>query len=77
VVGAAASLDVSPLFVIMGRRSVQGWYSGTAMDAQETLAFSALRGVRSMNNVFPLECVDEAYQHMIERHGTIACRAHD
>jgi D-arabinose 1-dehydrogenase-like Zn-dependent alcohol dehydrogenase len=48
----------------MGRRSVQGWYSGTAMDAQETLAFSALRGVRSMNNVFPLECVDEAYQHI-------------
>jgi D-arabinose 1-dehydrogenase-like Zn-dependent alcohol dehydrogenase len=65
VVGAAASLDVSPLFVIMGRRSVQGWYSGTAMDAQETLAFSALRGVRSMNDVFPLECVDEAYQHMM------------
>jgi len=44
---------------------VQGWYSGTAMDAQETLAFSALGGVRSMNDVFPLECVDEAYQRMM------------
>jgi D-arabinose 1-dehydrogenase-like Zn-dependent alcohol dehydrogenase len=42
VVGAAASLEVSPLFLIMGRRLVQGWYSGTAMDAQDTLAFSVL-----------------------------------
>ena len=65
VIGAAGSLEVSPLFLIMGRRSVKGWYSGTAMDAQETLAFSALSGVRSMNDVFPLERVDEAYQHMM------------
>ena len=65
VVGAAASLEVSPLFLIMGRRSVQGWYSGTAMDSQDTLAFSALSGVRSMNEVFPLERVDEAYERMM------------
>ena len=65
VVGAAASLEVSPLFLIMGHRAVQGWYSGTAMDSQDTLAFSALSGVRSMNEVLPLERVDEAYQHMM------------
>ena len=35
------------------------------MDAQEPFAFSALRGVRAMTEVFPLERVDEAYQHMM------------
>jgi D-arabinose 1-dehydrogenase-like Zn-dependent alcohol dehydrogenase len=65
VVGAAASLEVSPLLLIMGRCSVKGWYSGTAMDSQDTLAFSALSGVRSMNEVFPLERVGEAYERMM------------
>ena len=56
---------IGPLFLIMGRRSVKGWYSGTAMDSQDTLAFSALSGVRSMNEVFPLERVVEAYERMM------------
>jgi D-arabinose 1-dehydrogenase-like Zn-dependent alcohol dehydrogenase len=64
VVGAAQSMAVSPLGLIMGRRSVKGWYSGTAIDSQETLAFSALAGVRSMNELYPLEKVAEAYARM-------------
>ena len=44
--------------------SVKGWYSGTAIDSQETLAFSALTGVRSMNEIYPLEKVAEAYARM-------------
>jgi hypothetical protein len=34
---------------------VKGWYSGTSIDSQDALAFSALAGVRSMNEVFPPE----------------------
>src|SRR4029079_9199812 len=49
VIGAAQSMQVSPLLLIVGRRSVKGWYSGTAIDSQETLTFSVLSGVRSMN----------------------------
>jgi len=64
VIGAAQSMEVSPLLLIGGRRSVKGWYSGTAIDSQETLAFSVLSGVRSMNEVFPLEKVAEAYERM-------------
>jgi D-arabinose 1-dehydrogenase-like Zn-dependent alcohol dehydrogenase len=64
VIGAAQSMQVSPLGLIMGRRAVKGWYSGTAMDSQDTLAFSSLSGVRSMNEVFPLERVAEAYERM-------------
>jgi len=64
VIGAAQSMTVSPLFLLSGRRSVKGWYSGTAMDSQDTLAFSVLSGVRSMNEVYPLERVAEAYERM-------------
>jgi len=65
IVGAAASMQVSPLFLLSGCRSVKGWYSGTAIDSQDTLAFSARAGVRSMNEPYPLERVAEAYDHMM------------
>jgi D-arabinose 1-dehydrogenase-like Zn-dependent alcohol dehydrogenase len=61
----AEPLTVNVLSLIMGRRSVAGWYSGTAMDSQETLKFSVLSGVHPMNEVFPLERVAEAYERMI------------
>jgi D-arabinose 1-dehydrogenase-like Zn-dependent alcohol dehydrogenase len=65
VIGAAQSLTVSPIVLISGRRSVKGWYSGTAADSQDTLTFSVLSGVRSMNEVYPLEEVAEAYERMM------------
>ncbi len=64
VIGAAQNMQISPLLLIGGRRSVKGWYSGTAADSQDTLAFSVLSGVRSMNEVYPLEKVAEAYERM-------------
>ena len=65
VIGAAPSLQVSPLVLISGSRSVKGWNSGTAIDSQDTLAFSARADVRSMNETFPLERVNEAYGRMM------------
>src|SRR5271166_6092246 len=65
IVGAAESMQVSPLLLLMGCRSVKGWYSGTSIDSQDTLAFSARTGVRSMNETFPLERVAEAYERMM------------
>ena len=64
VIGAAQALTVSPILLISGRRSVKGWYSGTALDSQDTLKFSVLSGVRSMNEVYPLEKVTEAFERM-------------
>ncbi len=58
-------LGVSAFPLILGKRSVRGWYSGTSIDSQETLSFSVLSGVRSMNEVFPLERAAEAYDRMI------------
>jgi D-arabinose 1-dehydrogenase-like Zn-dependent alcohol dehydrogenase len=65
VIGAAPSLTVSPGQLIGGALSVQGWYSGASIDSQDTLAFSALVGVRSINEIFPLDRVAEAYQRML------------
>lgn len=65
IVGAAASMQISPLSLIMGCCSVRGWYSGTSIDSQDTLAFSARTGVRSMNEVYPLEHVSEAFERMM------------
>jgi D-arabinose 1-dehydrogenase-like Zn-dependent alcohol dehydrogenase len=65
MVGAAESLQVSPIALLMGCRSVKGWYSGTSIDSQDTLAFSLRTGVRAMTEIFPLERAAEAYEHMM------------
>jgi len=65
VIGAAPSLTVSPLQLLGGRHSVKGWYSGTSIDSQDTLAFSVLSGVRSVNETYPLERVAEGYERMV------------
>jgi D-arabinose 1-dehydrogenase-like Zn-dependent alcohol dehydrogenase len=49
----------------MGNRSIKGWYSGTSIDSEQTLAFSARAGVRPMNEIFPLDRAAEAYDRMI------------
>lgn len=66
IVGATKEpIKVNPLTLIRKRGSIVGWPSGTAMDSQETMSFCALTGVRSMNQLFPLERVNEAYQLMM------------
>ena len=64
IVGAVPSLEVPALQLLLKSQQVKGWYSGTSLDSQETLAFSVLSGVRSMNESYPLERVNEAYERM-------------
>jgi D-arabinose 1-dehydrogenase-like Zn-dependent alcohol dehydrogenase len=65
VLGAAGPFEADPLALIMGRRSIEGWYSGTSIDAQETLAFSSQAGVASMNEAYPLERAAEGFERML------------
>jgi D-arabinose 1-dehydrogenase-like Zn-dependent alcohol dehydrogenase len=65
IVGAAQSMQISPLSLLTGSRSVKGWYSGTSIDSQDTLAFSLQAGVRPMTETFPLDRVSEAYDRMM------------
>src|SRR5215470_3861995 len=66
VLGAPADpLEVPATLLILARRSIVGWPSGTSLDSQDTLAFSVLTGVRSMNEVYPLERAAQAYERMM------------
>jgi D-arabinose 1-dehydrogenase-like Zn-dependent alcohol dehydrogenase len=65
IVGAAMSMQISPIQLLTKNQSVKGWYSGISIDSEDTLSFSVQTGVRSMNEVFPLEKAEEAYRRMM------------
>lgn len=58
-------LSAAVLPLVGGRQMIEGWPCGTSIESQDTLAFSAMSGVRSMNHVFPLEKAAEAYDLMM------------
>lgn len=58
-------IQIQALPLIAGRRSIKGWACGASIDSQDTMNFSALTNVRSMNQTFPLEKAEEAYQFMM------------
>jgi D-arabinose 1-dehydrogenase-like Zn-dependent alcohol dehydrogenase len=65
VLGAAGPFEASPVQLLAARRAIEGWYSGTSIDAEDTLAFSAQSGVASMNESYPLEKAAEAFDRML------------
>ena len=74
VVGASMEpISVSPAQLLLTRRSILGWPSGTSRDSQDTLQFAALSGVRPMIETFPLAKAAEAYDRMIS--GKVRFRA--
>jgi alcohol dehydrogenase len=64
VIGAVGPLTVNSLDLLSKRASVKGWYSGVASDSEDTLLFSLRNNVKSMNEIYPLEKAEEAYQRM-------------
>ncbi len=66
VVGATNDpIEVAPIQLIRGRKSIQGWASGTPTDSEDTLRFAELTGVRPMIEKYPLEKANEAYARMM------------
>jgi D-arabinose 1-dehydrogenase-like Zn-dependent alcohol dehydrogenase len=66
IIGAADTpVEVPAGLMIGGRRSISGWPSGTSIDSQDCLAFSARTGIRPMTELYPLERAAEAYDRMI------------
>ena len=66
IVGAALEpLEIPPLSLIKGRHSIMGWPCGASIDSQDTMCFCSLTGVRSMNEIYPLERAGEAYERMM------------
>jgi D-arabinose 1-dehydrogenase-like Zn-dependent alcohol dehydrogenase len=66
-------IQVNPFTAVFSRAAVRGWYSGSSIDSQDTLRFSALTGVRPMTEVFPLEKANDAYEVMMS--GKVRFRA--
>jgi D-arabinose 1-dehydrogenase-like Zn-dependent alcohol dehydrogenase len=66
VVGATLDpIEVSPVQLIFGMRSLQGWASGIPTDSEDTLRFAETTGVRPMIEKYPLDKVSEAYARMM------------
>ncbi len=66
VIGAAFEpIEVTPVQLIMGSKTIQGWAAGTPTDSEDTLNFSVLTGVRPMIETYPLEEAAEAYARMM------------
>ena len=66
VVGATFDpIEVTPIQLISGSRTIQGWATGTPADSEDTLRFAELSGVRPMIETYPLEKAGEAYSRMM------------
>jgi D-arabinose 1-dehydrogenase-like Zn-dependent alcohol dehydrogenase len=65
VIGAVGPLTVNSLDLIGKSAAIRGWYSGTAPDSEDTLGFSLRNKVASMNEVYPFEKAQEAYDRMM------------
>jgi D-arabinose 1-dehydrogenase-like Zn-dependent alcohol dehydrogenase len=66
VIGAGSdAIEVTPLQLIAGSKTIQGWWSGIPTDSEDTLRFAELTGVRPMIETYPLEKVAEAYERMM------------
>jgi len=66
VIGATFDLiEVTPIQLISGSKTIQGWAAGTPADSEDTLRFAELSGVRPMIETYPLEKAAEAYARMM------------
>ena len=66
VIGVAFDpLEVTPVQLVTGSRTIQGWASGTSADEEDTLRFAELSGVRPMIETYPLEKAAEGYARMM------------
>ncbi len=66
VIGASFDfIEVAPVQLIVGSKTIQGWAAGTPADSEDTLRFAELRGVRAMIETYPLDKAAEAYARMM------------
>ena len=65
VIGAVGALTVDSLELLRKRAAVRGWYSGTGVDSEDTLLFSQRHEVASMNEIYPFEQAQAAYERML------------
>ncbi len=65
VIGAVGGFPINTLEMLGKRSAVKGWYSGVAVDSEDTLKFSRLQKITSMNEIFPFDQAQAAYDRMM------------
>jgi D-arabinose 1-dehydrogenase-like Zn-dependent alcohol dehydrogenase len=65
LIGAVPTLTVDPLELLNKRAAVKGWYSGTAVDSEDTMLFCERNAITSMNEIYPFEEAQAAYDRMM------------
>jgi D-arabinose 1-dehydrogenase-like Zn-dependent alcohol dehydrogenase len=63
--GGDEPIGINAVPLIFGERSIVGTLTGHSIDSEDTLAFSALRGIRAMVETLPLAKAQEAYRRMM------------
>ncbi len=65
VIGAVSAFPINPLEMIGKSSAIRGWYSGVATDSEDTLRFCQLHHISPMNEIYPFEKAQEAYDRMM------------
>jgi D-arabinose 1-dehydrogenase-like Zn-dependent alcohol dehydrogenase len=66
VVGVSMEpIEVPPVQLILGKKRIQGWASGTSTDSEDTLRFAEMTGVLPMIEKYPLAKAAEGYARML------------
>ena len=63
--GGDGPITLDPVLMLFGERRVSGTLTGSPIDNEDTLAFSALQGIKAMIETVPLERAAEAYRRMM------------
>jgi len=65
VIGAVGAFSIDSMALLVRRAAVRGWYSGTSVDSEDTLRFSQRHKIACMNEIYPLEEAQAAYERMM------------
>ena len=65
LIGATGPISINPIELLMKSAGVKGWYSGTSADSEDTLRFSELHAIGSMNEIYPFAEAQAAYDRMM------------
>jgi len=65
LIGATGPIQIDPVALLLKSAGVRGWYSGVSADSEDALRFSELHAIASMNEIFPFEEAQAAYDRML------------
>jgi D-arabinose 1-dehydrogenase-like Zn-dependent alcohol dehydrogenase len=66
LIGVSANpMELAPVQLIRGGKTMEGWAGVTPAESEDALRFAKLRGVRALTETYPLEKAAEAYARMM------------